>query len=432
MAGNRPKKKYDSNRRVLRKGESQRKNGTYTFRWQDENGDRQQVYAKTLDDLRVIEDEIQQDMLNGISTKGKNVTVQELYETWLKLKRGIRGSTFDAYYAVYTNHIQPVFGKQKVSLIKKSDIKEFYNNLHDQKGLDLRTIELVHNVFRQILNIAVDDRYISSNPTHGAMVEVKKLFKGKKKQRLALTVMEQQRLLSYLRTSRRYQRWYPVIAVMLGTGMRVGETTGLRWQDIDWTTNLIDVNHTLAYVSYRDADGKRRWKQAVHDPKTASSVRKIPMLGMVRDALLEEWQNQKELGWECQATIDGFTDFVFLTESGAPEREDYINDTLKRIVRDANKEVSEGLVEAPVLPIFSCHVLRHTFATRLIEANVNIKVVQDLMGHADAEMTLNVYTDVKLEFKQDQLESFEKAAPALGYIARNLLSELTPKLTPFS
>ncbi len=430
MAGNRQKKRYDSNRRILKTGESQRANGSYSYRWKDENGDRQEVYAKTLDALREKEKEIQQDALNGISTRGKNKTVKELYETWKNLKRGIRGTTADSYYALYMNHIKPAFEQKKVSTIKKSDVKAFYIRLHEEEELKMKTIEGIHNVFRQIMNIAVDDKYISSNPTHGALSEVKKANRGKKKQRLALTVDQQERLLTFVAESRVYQRWYPIIVVMLGTGMRVGEVTGLCWDDIDWERNLIDVKHTLVYESYRDLSGNRKWRHRIHAPKTMTSRRLIPMINQVRDALQEERENQTLLNLKCRIDIDGYNNFIFLTQRGTPERENYLNKTLRRIVRDANKEVTEGLTEAPELPEFTCHNLRHTFATRLIEAGVNVKVVQDLMGHADAEMTLNVYTDVKLEFKVQELKSFEKAASVLGYTQKKTADQFTPNRTP--
>ena len=82
-------KRKDKSRAVLRTGESQRADGTYQFRWTDSNHKRFCVYAKTLDELRYKEEQIKKDKSDGIKTEARYTTVNEVYELWKELKRGL-------------------------------------------------------------------------------------------------------------------------------------------------------------------------------------------------------------------------------------------------------------------------------------------------------------------------------------------------------
>ena len=112
------------------------------------------------------------------------------------------------------------------------------------------------------------------------------------KKRQALSKAEQELLLSFLSQNTPNARWYPITAVLLGTGMRVGEATGLRWCDIDFEEGMINVNHTLVYYS----NGNHRCKYAINDTKTPASKRLIPMTETVRNAFLMEKEMQEQIG----------------------------------------------------------------------------------------------------------------------------------------
>ena len=83
----------------------------------------------------------------------------------------------------------------------------------------------------------------------------------------------------FLKTHPVYEHWYPVFAVMIGTGLRVGEVTGLRWCDIDMESGMIDVNHTLVYYDHRTEGSKSGCYFNVNTTKTPASMRQVPMLG---------------------------------------------------------------------------------------------------------------------------------------------------------
>ena len=112
---------------------------------------------------------------------------------------------------------------------------------------------------------------------------------------------------------------------------------------------------------------------------------------------------------KCKVTVDGYTDFIFVNRFGNLQHQGTLNKALHRIIRDCNDLQLSGKRKNPVLlPRFSCHSLRHTFTTRLVEAGVNLKVVQDTLGHKDFSTTMDIYTDVKRELKQREFDNLQE------------------------
>lgn len=404
-------KRKDDKKRVLKEGEYQRSNGTYEYRWRSENGKRQYLYAKTLEELREKEAEVQKDKSEGIRTVNRNITVNDVYELWVKLKRGLKDNTFSNYQYMYEQFVYRDFGKKKISEIKRSDIRRFYNNLADEQGLKAATIDNIHTVLHQVLDLAVEDAYLRSNPSDNALKELKQSHNFDSDRRMALTMKEQQRLVNYLETNEQYNHWLPIITVMLEGGLRVGEATGLRWEDVDLEAGLIEINHTLVYYNHRVGG----CYFAINTPKTEAGKRTVPMTKAVKEAFQKEKNYQLQNGITCQARIDGYTDFVFVNRFGNAQHQGTINKALRRIIRDCNEDaltmLSEGKIKKKnlvLLPKFSCHSLRHTCATRLCEAGVNLKVVQDVLGHADISTTMNIYTDATKEFKKKEIGRLEE------------------------
>lgn len=168
--------------------------------------------------------------------------------------------------------------------------------------------------------------------------------------------------------------------------------------------NYIEINHNMVY--YQRDKGKCYF--SVTSPKTTAGYRIIPMLPEVKQALLNEKKYQEEVGLTCQASIDGYTDFIFLNRNGFAHNPQTINRTIKRITLAYNEEEIERAERerrAPVLlPNFSCHNLRHTFATRYCENETNLKVIQEIMGHKDIATTMEIYAEATKEAK---VKSFE-------------------------
>ena len=392
------------NKVYLKKGEQQRPNGTFAFRWSTEDGKRHTVYAETLEELRAKEQEIIKDQCDKIKIEARYVTINEMFELWRQLKRGLKDNTLQNYVYMYKMYVLPQFGKRRISTLVKSDVKRFYNTWADERCLSVSTIDIIHTVLHQVLDMAVDDSYIRHNPADNVLKELKQAHGLTTEKRYSLTKAEQELFLSYLRRTPQYQHWYPVFAVMLGTGMRVGETVGLRWCDVDLKEGTIAVNHTLIYYNH----ATNGCYCNVHSPKTKAGIRNIPMLAFVKEAFHQ--MRQKEQGIRCKAVVDGYTDFIFVNRFGQPQHQGTLNKALRRIIRDCNDEVLMKQDKKPVLlPPFSCHTLRHTFTTRMCEAGVNIKVIQDTLGHADVSTTLNIYADATKDLKRSEFSNFEVA-----------------------
>lgn len=396
-SGNR---RLDKNRLTLKKGESQRKNGTYDYRWISSDGKRHAIYAKSLEELRQKEEEIIIDKQDGIKTESVRVTVNDIFELWCDLKRGLKDNTFQNYKYMYNMFVRSSLGKLRIKSVKRSDVKRFYNTLADERNLAITTIDNIHTVLHQVFNIAVDDNYIRINPTDRMLKELKQSHNFETEKRKALTIEEQKLFMNFLQNHPQYNHWYPVFAVMLGTGMRVGEVVGLRWCDIDLDKGTINVNHTLVYYNHGNHDG---CSFSINTPKTKAGERIIPMLDSVKEAFLLEKKNQEEAELTCKATVDCYTDFIFINRFGDVQHQGTLNKAIRRIIRDCNDEVLLQEKDNPVLlPKFSCHSLRHTFTTRLCESGVNIKVIQDVLGHADISTTMNIYADVTKDLKEKE------------------------------
>lgn len=399
-------RRKDTKRRVLKEGEYERPNGTYEFRWRDKTGKRRVVYSKTLEELRGKENNVLRDMLEGINPENKNMSINDLYNRWKQVKRGLKINTFTNYCYMYEQFVEPNFGNTKIDILKKSDVRAFYNYLAETKGLKVNTIDTLHTVLHQVLELGVEDEYLRFNPSDGALKELKKARERDIMKRRALTIKEQEVFENYLALTPEYKHWQPIFMIMLYTGMRVGEVTGLRWCDIDMEEETISVNHTLVYFDKRRTGTANTCGFSVNLPKTRAGERTIPMLPIVKEMFRQEREYQKEVGLESKSKIDSYSDFIFINRFGNVQHQGTLNKALRRIIRDCNFKQLDKM--ATTLPPFSCHYLRHTFTTRMCEAGVNVKAMQEILGHADAETTMNIYADATKELKQIEMKSLSE------------------------
>ena len=392
--------------RVLKENESQRKDGTYCYRWRTSDHKRHVVYARTLEELREKELAVLRDKSDGIRTDAQKVTLNDIFDLWKQLKKGLKENTFQNYIYMYEQFVRDDLGQHKIANLKRSDIRRFYNRLIDNRCLKISTVDNIHTVLHQVVDIAVEDGYLRNNISDNALKELKQsrnLFTEKRK---ALTLQEQEIFLNYLQSSKMYSHWYPIFALMLGTGLRVGEATGLTWNDVDLENNALSVNHTLVYFNH----DKGGCYFGVNTPKTRAGERTVPIIESVREAILQEKEYQDSVGIKCNVRIDGFTDFIFVNRFGNTQHQGTLNKALRRIIRDCNQEILDKAKDdekVVLLPKFSCHTLRHTFTTRLCESGMNIKVIQSVLGHADISTTLDIYADVTKDLKKSEMQMFD-------------------------
>ena len=397
-------RRKDKDGRVLRNGESMRANGTYEFRYHSNHDNmRRSVYAKTLEELREKETYLLKRKSNGLAHCNPSLTVNDLYLQWLNYKSGLKGNTLQNYEFLYNHFVKDTFGKNKVTEIGSADIRGFYKYLHENKGIKISTIENIHTVLHQVMYYCVEKDYFYRNIADNTLKEIKKAYNSDIEKKESLTIPQQILLEQYL-AKPKYSRWYPIFIVMMWTGMRVGEVTGLRWCDVDFEKNVINVNHTLVYYSKGKSQGGNIFE--VHPPKSKAGNRNIPMLPVVKKALLLEKQYQEETGISCKSVINEYSDFIFVNRFGEVQHQGTLNKALRRIVRDCNFAVIDKVKctdKATTLPNISCHIFRHTFGTRLNEQGVNPKVMQTVLGHADIRTTMNLYVTATKDFVNEQM-----------------------------
>ena len=403
-----PKSRKDSKGRVLRAGETERRDGRYAYMYTDKYGERRSIYAKTLQELRKKEESLAKDALDGIdSYTARNLTLNDLFDRYIKTKTSLKNTTRTNYIYMYDTYVRQSFGKLQLDTIKYSDVMTFYKDLLAEK-LKVNTLDVIQTVLHPTFTMAVRDNIIRSNPTDRIMVELKKDFDKWAGVRRALTPDQQRAFMNYCRKSRTYWRWHPLLTVMFGTGCRVGEIVGLTWQDIDMENRLISINHTVSDHSVIDENGKSCNPLKVSTPKTEAGTRIVPMTDKVYEAFVEEKEYQDRFGSNT-AEVDGMTGFVFQNRNGNVYRACTINLAIDRIRTSYNAEeeacaAKEGR-EPIIVPYFTCHHMRHTFCTRLCEHVSDIKVIQEIMGHADAQTTLDIYAEVTTERKVATIKS---------------------------
>lgn len=414
-------KRTDTRGRILKDGESQRSDGIYRYRYTDAYGKRHDVYSNRLVatdkvpkgskpdlSLREKEKQINRDLDDGIKAQVENfVTLNELFQLYMSTKTKLKESTRANYIYMYEKYVQDALGSKKVKDIKYSTIYSFYSDLIDRLGFKPNSMEIIHSILHPVFRLAVRDEYIRMNPTEGAMSEIKRTYDWEKPKRIALTIPEQEMLIDFLNTSETYCRWKSIITFFLGTGCRVGEVIGLRWEDCDFEKKTISINHNTIYRKYK---GESESRFHITTPKTKAGIRMIPMLSDVKNALLAEYNLQQQIGF-CDEIIDGYSGFVFQNRFGNLLSSNDINRALERIYTACNNEERERAKEEkrpPVLiRLFSVHNLRHTFCTRFCENESNLKVIQEIMGHADIETTMNIYAEATTEKKVESFANLE-------------------------
>ena len=382
-------KRRDSKNRVLRTGESQRKDGRYLYKYVDADGKPQSVYSWKLVAtdkvpagkrdciaLRDKEREIQKSLADGISTAGRKMTVCELYDRYTTLKGNVKRSTRENRQFVAKVLQADTLGARDSGSVKPSDAQEWAVRMKE-KGYSYRLINNIKRSLKASFAIAVSDGWVRKNPFDFTLNAV---ISNDTQARQALTEEQEQAFLQFLQSSPVYRRYYDEILILLKTGLRISEFCGLTVDDINFADGIINIDHQLLWETNKGL--------YIDTPKSRSSIRKVPMSEEARKAF------ERVIAWRGEPepyTVDGYSGFLFVSESGKPYLADHYRTVLRRAVQRYNKTHAEQL------PKISPHVLRHTFCTRLASKNMNPKSLQYIMGHADINITLNLYSHVSLD-----------------------------------
>ena len=383
-------KRKDKKGRIFRSGEGQRPNKTYFYRYH-RNGDKKwcYVHAPTLEELRQKEEVIQRDLLDGIDYAGGEITVAELVDRYINLRRGLKENSMRAYgSAINRIHTDP-FGSRMIRSVRLSDGKGWFVSLHD-KGLKQNTIGILQSVLRPAFEMAVDDDMIRKNPFKFKLSDV---IPNDAYVRSALTKAQQERYLQFIRDHGK-DNYYDDIVILLGTGLRASELYGLTKADIDFDRRCIHVRRQLCRTAEKP--------YFVTPPKTKSGIRNIPMTDAVYMALMRVVKARTPP--KVELLVDGHSGFLFLDKSGMPKVAMHLENYMRGL--QARFEKAYG---KPV-PRITPHVLRHTFCTNVQQAGLDVKSLQYLMGHSNASVTLDVYTHSSFDSVE---RAFEQIASSL-------------------
>lgn len=390
-------KRRDNKGRVLRNGESQRKDGRFMYKYTDNAGNIKYVYSWKLvktdtvpkgakDDLSLREKEklIHRDLEDDIVPCGGEMTVLDLVKKYVSQKTGVKHNT-EANYNFVINIIKKEdFGKKRIDKVKLSDAKGWLIKLQSD-GRGYSTIHSVRGVVRPAFQMAVDDDLIRKNPFEFQLATV---VVNDSVTREVLTRKQERAFLKFVKEDKHFSRYYEGIYILFKTGLRISEFVGLTIADIDLKNGVIDVNHQL--------QRKRNMEYVIEETKTECGTRLVPMADEVKKCFCKIIENRKKP--KTEPMIDGKVGFLYLDKNDMPMVALHWEKYFQHICEKYNK------IYKAEMPKVTPHVCRHTFCSNMAKSGMNPKTLQKIMGHSDIGVTLNTYTHVGFEDIQKEMK----------------------------
>ncbi|ALS03339.1 amino transferase [Enterococcus silesiacus] len=281
----------------------------------------------------------------------------------------VKSSTYASYKNKMEVHVLSTIGSIKLQKLKQSDVDTLLKKMDET--LKASSIRSIFSVLKNCLSKAISLNLLSENPCIGV-----ELPKTRRKTVQALSVKDQARLVKEVNSS---QKFFSIM-LALQTGLRIGEICGLKWEDIDFDNNTLGVNRTVLRIQTEDNAGRKTEIVEV-TPKSNNSQRKIPITNALKENLLE-----------LQKTST--SEYVISNKHKALEPR-----TIAYRFQIIRKKIG--------LEKFSFHSLRHTFATRCLEAGGNIATISSLLGHSSTKMTLDCYTNSFFTEERQLMEKLE-------------------------
>lgn len=390
-------KRRDSKNRVLRNGESQRRDGRYAFKYIDTTGKPQFVYSWKLEktdktpqgkrddlSLREKEKQIMKAIDDEIVPRGGEMTVLELVKKYLLQKTGVRHNT-EANYNFVLNIIKKEdFGKKRIDKVKLSDAKCWLIKLQ-QDGRGYSSIHSIRGVVRPAFQMAVDDDLIRKNPFEFQLATV---VVNDSVTREAITRKQERAFLEFVVNDKHFCRYYEGIFILFKTGLRISEFVGLTLSDLDMQNRKISVNHQL--------QRKRNMEYVIEDTKTSCGTREIPMTDEVYECFQRIISSRKKP--RVEPIVGGKCGFLYLDKNDMPMVALHWEKYFQHICEKYNS------IYRVQMPKVTPHVCRHTFCSNMAKSGMNPKTLQYLMGHSDISVTLNTYTHIGYDDAKEELK----------------------------
>lgn len=396
-------KRRDSKNRVLRNGESQRKDGRYVYVYVDGNGNQKFLYSWKLEntdrvpqgkrDCVSLRDKIKvlnKNLDNGITPDGGNLTVLRLVEKYIGQKTGVRHNT-EANYKFVVNIIKREdFGTKRIDKVKLSDAKEWLIKLQQVDGRGYSTIHTVRGIVRPAFQMAVDDDLLRKNPFE---FQLNTVVVNDSVTRESITRKQERAFLEFIKNDKHFCRYYEGIYILFKTGLRISEFVGLTESEIDFDNKKIKVDHQL--------QRKRNMEYIIENTKTDSGERYVPMTKEVMECFHCIINNRKKPKIEpiiYDKNGIAYKKFLFLDKNDMPMVALHWEKYFQHICEKYNKTYKDEL------PKITPHVCRHTFCSNMAKSGMNPKTLQYIMGHSDIAVTLNTYTHVSYEDAEKEMK----------------------------
>ncbi len=355
----------------------QRKDGRWAAAITLENRKRRTFYGETRREVQEKLKKALHEQQQGMLAIGPQQTLKTYLNHWLEqvCKLTMKPNTYKGYRSVVNCHLIPSLGHIKLQSLTVEHLQAFF--AQRQKRLKPKTLAFIHSALNSALSNAVKWGLVWRN-----VASLVSLPHVERYEAQVLTVDQARTLLEVARGS----RLDVLLLVALTTGMRRGELLALRWDSVDFEKRVLYVRRTVTWIS--------EFGYVESEPKTKASRRKIALPDVVIEALKEHQERQKqariEAGdkWQEQG-------IVFCNIYGGFFNPGHAWYLFKKLLRKAG------------LPDVRLHDLRHSVATVLIAAKVDLKTVQELLGHSSIAVTADIYAHVVPEMQQEIVDKMD-------------------------
>lgn len=314
------------------------------------------------------------------------IKIEQYVYHWIEVhKPYVKNSTYATYLSNIENHIIPYFKYMKLDNITIEINQEFIlflckkGRLNGKGGLSIKMVKDIMSIWLSILKLAKEENIIDIQEHHYRYPEKDKVYFSIKKSK-CLSIEQERKVMNFLQKNPNMKN--VGIMMSLSTGIRIGEICALRWENIDLDNKVIYITETLQRIYLKNTNkevAKGTSKIVISEPKSNKSIRIIPLADYLIKTL---------------TPLQKQDDCFFLTGCADKWME-------PRTYRDYYSR----LLKKQKLLFVPFHGLRHTFATRCIEAGCDYKTVSELLGHANIETTLRLYIHSDLERKRKCIDA---------------------------
>lgn len=336
--------------------------------------------ATTLREVNALVAEFKHQQKQGLSNT--DMTFAAMGDIWLEqYKVGIGLTAKKRYTSVLHTHLNPTLGKIKLKELKPLHLRGIVNTLAEQ-GYSEKTMVEIKQAAAQILDAAVENDYAVRNVF--AKVSVPKTGKTER-----APIGERERQLIF-ETCLEHRMGVPAL-IMLYTGIRKGELLALTWADVDPEAGTIEVNKSAWFDNNR---------VAVKEPKSKAGFRTVPIPQKIQ-AILAQQKEKATCPYVCPSTQGKIMTHVAYVNAWNSYLH-FLN------IKAGGRDRSRVNPKVQALEPFTAHQLRHTYATMLYDAGVDVKSAQKFLGHSDIQVTLKIYTHLSDEKEQSAINALNQ------------------------